>query len=137
VIYFRVIIAGTLSTGSAVNDTILRSTNKLVLQSGTASPAMVIDTANNVGIGTTNIAYKCHIKCIYDNLASGLHLDASDASPPNQYALTIYPYVVGGGAVGWKFRTQSLTGGMNTPLTLDHAGNVRNIKNWKYNWWCF
>ena len=30
----RVTIAGQYSTGSAVNDTILRSTNKLVLQSG-------------------------------------------------------------------------------------------------------
>jgi hypothetical protein len=50
----RVIIAGTLSTDIAVNDTVLRSSNKLVLQSGTGAPAMVISTANNVGIGTTN-----------------------------------------------------------------------------------
>lgn len=50
----RVITAGTFSTNSAVNDMVIRSTNKLVLQSGTASPAIVIDTANNVGIGTTN-----------------------------------------------------------------------------------
>jgi hypothetical protein len=48
-----VTIAGQLSTGSALNDTILRSTNKLVLQSGTTAPSIVIDTANNVGIGTT------------------------------------------------------------------------------------
>lgn len=49
----RVISAGQFSTGSAVNDMVIRSTNKLVLQSGIASPAIVIDTANNVGIGTT------------------------------------------------------------------------------------
>jgi hypothetical protein len=83
----------------------------------------------NVGIGTTNIAYKLHIKCIYDNIASGLHLDASDASPPNQYGLTIYPYVIGAGQVGWKFRTQSQTGGTNTPLTLNHAGNITMAGN--------
>jgi hypothetical protein len=57
----RVTIAGQLSTGSAVNDTILRSTNKLVLQSGTASPAIVINTNNNVGIGTTNPNANLHL----------------------------------------------------------------------------
>jgi hypothetical protein len=41
------------STGSAVNDTVLRSTRKLFLQSGTGAPAMVIDVSNNIGIGTT------------------------------------------------------------------------------------
>jgi hypothetical protein len=83
----------------------------------------------NVGIGTNNIAYKLHIKMDYANIASGLHLDASDASPPNQYALTIYPYVIGAGQVGWKFRTQSQTGGTNTPLTLNHAGNITMAGN--------
>ncbi len=121
----RVTIAGQLSTGSAVNDTVLRSTNKLVLQSGTGAGAITISTGNNVGIGTTNPVYKCHIKCIYDNIASGLHLDADDGGGnPNTYALTIYPYVVGGGQVGWKFRTQSNVGGTNTPITINHGGNV-------------
>jgi len=83
----------------------------------------------NVGIGTNNIAYKLHIKMDYANIASGLHLDASDATPPNQYALTIYPYVIGAGQVGWKFRTQSQTGGTNTPLTLNHAGNITMTSN--------
>ena len=33
----------------------------MVLQSGTASPAIVIDTANNVGIGITNPNYLLHL----------------------------------------------------------------------------
>jgi hypothetical protein len=218
-------VVGQYSTSSAVNDIILRSGNRLLLQSGTGAVAMVIDTSNNVFIGTstnssddgnvniaipdstfyvrgprtagttTNISfrgglegnangkvriwmssdaahssyieshhtgngftnlsfgtsggnvlpterlridnngnvgigvspsYKCHIKSSYDNVATGLHLDADDGSNnPNKYALTIWPYVLGGGSVGWRFRTQSLTGGENTPLAFTHEGTIR------------
>ena len=85
---------------------------------------MRITDTGNVGIGTNNPAYRTHIKCDYDDISKGLHLDASDSSSTNQYALTIYPYVVGGSQIGWKFRTQSVLGGTQTPLTFDHAGNV-------------
>ncbi len=58
----RVGVAETYSTGSAVEDIVLRSQGKLILQSGTTNPAMVIDTGNNVilrnavGIGSSTIA---------------------------------------------------------------------------------
>ena len=82
-----------------------------------------------VGIGT-NPSYKCHIKCTYDNVETGLHLDADDGSAnPNKYALTIWPYVIGAGSVGWKFRTQSTTGGVNTPLEFTNAGSIRFKKD--------
>jgi len=216
----RVISAGQFSTNSAVNDMVIRSTNKLVLQSGIADPAIVISTTNNVGIGTTNPAtanslhihktgtaqdvrialtdgtttaganrglhlvkggdhngylwnyenkdlvfgtngtermrilangniytntnlnfgvgvspsYKCHIKCSYGDIATGLHLDADDAIPPNnpnKYSLTIWPYVVAGGSVGWRFRTQNLNGGTNTPFEIAHDGSVRfQVDRW-------
>jgi len=45
---------GEYSTSSAINDIVLRSTNKLLLQSGIGAAAIVIDTANRVGIGKTN-----------------------------------------------------------------------------------
>jgi hypothetical protein len=79
-----------------------------------------------VGFGV-NPSYKCHIKCNYDNVATGLHLDADDGSNPNpnSYALTIYPYVVGGGQVGWRFRTLSVNGGNNTPLAFTNDGTIR------------
>jgi phage FluMu protein gp41 len=87
---------------------------------------MRITDTGNVGIGTNNPVYRTHIKCVYDDISKGLHLDASDDVPsaPNQYALTIYPYIVGAGQVGWKFRSQSQIGGTQTPLTFNHAGNV-------------
>jgi hypothetical protein len=46
-------VVGQYSTSSAVNDIILRSGNRLLLQSGTGAVAMVIDTSNNVFIGTS------------------------------------------------------------------------------------
>jgi hypothetical protein len=79
----------------------------------------------NVGIGHTNPLYKCHIKMSYDNAATGLHLDAGeDNASTNKYTLTIWPYAIGGGEIGWRFRTQNLTGGIHTPLTLNNYGNV-------------
>ncbi len=68
--------------------------------------------------------------------ASGLHLDADDANPPtnpNKYSLTIWPYVVTGGSVGWKFKTQNLNGGTQTPFELAHDGSVRLFKD---RWHC-
>ena len=88
---------------------------------------MRIKGNGNVGIGNTNPAYKCHIKCTYGDVATGLHLDADDANPPtnpNKYSLTISPFVIDSGQVGWRFRTQNYTGGTHTPLTLNNYGNV-------------
>ena len=58
----RVGVAGNYSTNSVVEDVVLRSQGKLIFQSGTTNPAMVIDTTNNaflrnaVGIGTDTIS---------------------------------------------------------------------------------
>jgi len=92
---------------------------------------MRIDANGNVGIGVSP-SYKCHIKCSYNSEASGLHLDADDANPPsnpNKYSLTIWPYVIGGGQVGWRFKTQNFSGGTQTPFELTHDGSVRLQKD--------
>jgi hypothetical protein len=59
----------------------------------------------------------------YNDIVSGLHLDASDGCFIDRYTLTIYPYVQGGGQVGWRFRTLSFDGGNTTPLQFYHNGN--------------
>jgi hypothetical protein len=46
-------IAGEYSTSAAINDIVLRSGNKLILQSGTGASGIMIDTANNVYIGAS------------------------------------------------------------------------------------
>jgi hypothetical protein len=43
---------------------------------------------------------------------------------PNKYALTIWAYVIAGGEVGYRFRTQNYSGGTYTPLTINNYGNV-------------
>jgi hypothetical protein len=49
----RAAVADAYSTGSIIGDIVLRSTGNLRLQSGTGAAVMVIDTANNIGIGIT------------------------------------------------------------------------------------
>ena len=46
--------AGSFSTSASAGDMILRSINKLHLQSGTGGASITINTTNNVGIGNTN-----------------------------------------------------------------------------------
>lgn len=55
--------AGNLSSDSAAGDTVVRTENggKLLLQTGTASSALVIDSSNRVGIGTTSPLTKLDI----------------------------------------------------------------------------
>ena len=58
----RVAVAGSYSTGSIINDVVLRSAGNLILQSGITNPALVINATNQalfrnaVGIGTTTIS---------------------------------------------------------------------------------
>jgi hypothetical protein len=93
----------------------------LILAANNAERMRIAENGN-VGIGVSP-SYKLHVKCVNGSEASGLHLDSSDTGV-NQYALTIWPYVIAGSTVGWKFRTQSTIGGIQTPLTFDNAGNV-------------
>jgi hypothetical protein len=92
-----------------------------------AAPAnsLVIDGGGKVGIGHPSPSYKCHIKCSYNDVGTGLHLDAGEVtSEPNKYSLTIWPYVIAGGEVGWKFRTQNYTGGTHDAITIKNYGQV-------------
>jgi hypothetical protein len=84
-----------------------------------------IASNGNIGIGTNNPVYRYHFRTTYDVISTGFHLDADDEGNPNKYALTIYPYVIpGGGMVGWRFRTQSMTGGVNVAIQISNTGSV-------------
>jgi hypothetical protein len=87
----------------------------------TRNERMRIPMDGNVGIGLTNPSFKVHIKSVYDNMSSGLTFDASDHAT---YQYTIWPYVVGADAVGWRFRVKSIVGGDNTAIQIDNNGAV-------------
>jgi hypothetical protein len=90
--------------------------------------SLVVNNSGYVGIGIVP-SYKCHIKCNYDNVGTGLHLDTQDSGDPNKYALTIWPFVIAGGQVGWRFRVLSQSGGNTTPIELRHDGTIRFQNN--------
>jgi hypothetical protein len=85
-----------------------------------------IASNGNIGIGTNNPIYRYHFRTTYDAISTGFHLDANDDSndTPNKYALTISAYVISGGSVGWRFRTQSLSGGANIAIQISNTGSV-------------
>lgn len=70
--------AGNYSTSAAANDTVLRSSGKLHLQSGSTTSAVTIDAANRVGFGTTTPATTIEVAGV---------IQAHDASigPDNAY----------------------------------------------------
>ncbi len=68
-----------------------------------------------VGIGTTAPQEKLEV-------AGNLMI--SYAPDPTTYNLYIQPYVIAAAKVGYQFITKSFTGGTNTPLVFDNAGNV-------------
>ena len=123
----KILIYGTTSSGASgfIQYFATSTGSHMFYTTDTQQERMRITSTGNVGIGTASPVYKLHIKCNYSDVAGSLHLDADDGSNnPNKYALTIYPYVIGGGEIGWRFRTQNLSGGTNTPLTLNNYGNV-------------
>ena len=126
---YKLDVSGTINASNIlINGSIVTANNQQWITS--SSNVYTSNLLGNVGIGITNPSYKCHIKTITDNIASGLHLDADDTgSNPNKYALTIWPSLTGG-QVGWKFRTQnSVSGGVNIPLEFTNSGSIRFKKD--------
>jgi len=79
-----------------------------------------------IGIGDTNCAGRLTIKSAYDNANDGIIINATDdGTATEKYMLKIYPYVVGAGAVGYRFRV------INSPssttvdaISIDNTGIV-------------
>ena len=115
-----------LDFGNDYTTQIFRTVNDFVLctsSTGTGQERMRITSTGNVGIGTNNPRYTCHIMTGYDNVAKGLHLDATDFGV-DKYTLTIWAYVIGAGQVGWRFRTISDTTGARTAIEINYTGSV-------------
>jgi hypothetical protein len=125
----------TQGLGFKFNEIFQTNINFPLLLTTTGTGSIVFNTGSNerfriasngyVGIGGSP-SYKFHMKINYDSVATGFHLDADDTGGfnPDKYALTIWAYVIGSGQVGWKFRTQSSNGGVNTPLAFTNIGAV-------------
>ncbi|HSU55625.1 MAG TPA: tail fiber domain-containing protein, partial [Candidatus Dormibacteraeota bacterium] len=91
----------------------------------TGNNQFLIRAAGGVGIGVTKPAARLHVHGDYNNTgAGGFLLDATDDGNPERYALRINPFAVDGSAVGYQFQTKSVSGGINVPLTFNHAGQV-------------
>ncbi len=74
-----------------VNSSVLKFNNQW---EGSGTDNMIINNNGYISIGSvsgTFPTYRCHIKCNYGESTGSLHLDTSDDSNPNKYALTIYP----------------------------------------------
>jgi hypothetical protein len=82
--------------------------------------AMSIASNGNIGIGTTAPSSKLHLNTVFDNINSSLRIEGEAPI----YNLVIYPYVIGGGQVGWRFRVESLVGGTNTSIQISNNGSV-------------
>jgi hypothetical protein len=82
-------------------------------------------------VGISNPSTKLTIKSTYNNEDSGLCLDASDG---NVYHLKLYPYVVTGGQVGYKFRVgnQALTTTEPLFITKDYI-YITNLLTERFN----
>jgi hypothetical protein len=108
---------------SSGSDTFLWNHENSSMQFATNnSERMRIASNGNIGIGTNNPTYKCQIHCGNGGgvTTEGFALQmAGDA-----YLLNIYPFVIDGGMVGWRFRVKSVYGGDNTAIQISNTGNV-------------
>jgi hypothetical protein len=132
-------LAGQYSTSSAINDIVLRSGNKLILQSGVGAAGVVIDTANNVGIGITNPSVRLDISGNVKIQNSRVGIQTSGFAIDNNY-MTTNTLTIGnstgnyGGGSGWNTNTAGLMFECidHTEIAVHDAGNYVHSFMWYY-----
>jgi hypothetical protein len=132
-------LAGQYSTSSAINDIVLRSGNKLILQSGVGAAGVVIDTANNVGIGTINPSVRLDIIGNVKIQSSRVAIQSSGFAINNNYmypdTLTIGNQDINyGGGQNWNTNTASLMFECrdHTEIAVHDSGNYVHSFMWYY-----
>jgi hypothetical protein len=132
-------VAGEYSTSSAINDIVLRSGNKLILQSGVGAAGVVIDTANNVGIGITNPSVRLDINGNVKIQASRVAIQSSGFAINNNYmgpdTLTIGNQDINyGGGQNWNTNTAGLMFECrdHTEIAVHDSGNYVHSFMWYY-----
>ena len=113
----RATAAQNWSTSAAINDVTLRSSNKLLLQSGTGAAALVIDVSNNVGIGKTNPSSKLDVTG--DILGS--KIGVGKTSITSGFSLDVSGNIVTSGNINLANTSTSLYWG-GTSCNLGRAG---------------
>jgi hypothetical protein len=105
-------LAGQYSTSSAIDDIVLRSSNKLILQSGVGAAGVVINTANNVGIGIAAPNSTLHLH--KNSLTSDVRIQFTDNTSGTSVGNGV---VVGKGTDNrgyiWNYANQGLFFGTN------------------------
>jgi hypothetical protein len=115
------------STNSLINDVVLRSANNLILQSGTTTSALTINTTNQalfrnaVGIGTTSInktlLLQGFILDITGNVAMRTGLVVGGTAITSGYTLDVKGDVITSGNINLANTSRSLFwGGTNSSL---------------------
>jgi hypothetical protein len=132
-------VAGEYSTSAAINDIVLRSGNKLILQSGTGASGIMIDTANNVGIGVAAPSVRLDISGNVKIQSSRVAIQSSGYAIDNNYmasnTLTIGNQDINyGGGQNWNNNTAGLMFECrdHTEIAVHDSGNYVHSFMWYY-----
>jgi hypothetical protein len=95
---------------------------------GTLAEKARIDRNGNVGIGTTGPNAKLELWNSYSSGVDSLRFGYNDG---NAYWMGIQPYVVAGGNVGYKFRTNNIAATVDA-MAITGSGNVGIGTTWPW-----